>query len=644
MRAGKVQFVVKVSKLCNLRCRYCYEFKELGNRKRMTLENLESLYHHVAPWFAEQHPSTALEFVWHGGEPLLVPPEFYWRTFEAQKRIFAGRTAALRNVVQTNLTVLDDERVALLRDGFNGVGVSIDLFGGLRVDAGGRDSVRAALSNMDRLRNAKVDFGCITVLTRANLPSVAKIIRFYEKLRVDSVRILPLFDGPFEDQHEGYEITREEVLSGLEAVFEELVALDSGLRVEPIHRYIEQVLHYHTPNAPPSHYDKRAWEPIYIVDTDGDLYSYADDYVPESCHGNLFRTPIRDLLRSPGHLHTIEAGEQRMEAVCNACRFYGSCDGYPMAEEAGRSKKYLGKALECVVAKGMLRYIERRFMELGVIHPVTGAVVIPKPRRGLGVVDRLPLQEDVHVRFRHPELGAVMIIQDISALKQLQHLRQDFMAHVAHDLRTPLQSVLMQLDAIMLRAAGEAASVPISALQLIKRNSQRLDRLIRDLLDASRIDAHGIHLDRVPVSLPELASSIVSQVEGTLGTHSVLVTTTGEPPSVMADPLRVEQMLTNLLENAAKYSAENTPIGILIEPSGQGATVAVQDRGPGISPEEFPLIFDRYYQSKRARALRRGLGLGLYITKGLVEAHGGTIGVKSTPGAGCTFKIWLPAS
>ena len=242
------------------------------------------------------------------------------------------------------------------------------------------------------------------------------------------------------------------------------------------------------------------------------------------------------------------------------------------------------------------------------------------------------------------KLGAVVIFQDITALKQLQHLRQDFMALVAHDLRTPLQSVLMQIDALMQRAAGEAASVPVSTLQLMKRNGQRLDRLVRDLLDASQVDSQGIHLDLVPVRLPELAASIVSQVSGALGTHAVVVVVSGDPPPVLADPLRLEQVVTNLLENAAKYSDEGAPIRIVIEPSGRGAALCVEDRGPGISPEELPRLFDRYFQTQRARTKRRGLGLGLFITKGLVEAHGGTITAESVPGSGATFRVWLPAA
>ena len=259
-------------------------------------------------------------------------------------------------------------------------------------------------------------------------------------------------------------------------------------------------------------------------------------------------------------------------------------------------------------------------------------VVIERRRGGVGIpalVSAAPVRSESGVK-----LGAVVIFQDITALKQLQHLSRDFMALVAHDLRTPLQSVLLQLEALLRRAEGDAAHVPIPTLHAMKRSGEQLDRLVRDLLDASRIDGRGVTLDLATVGLPELASSIVSQIQGTLGTHVVTIEVTGNPPPVFADPRRVEQIMTNLLENASKYSDEGTPIRIIIAPLNGGATLSIQDQGPGISPEELPRLFDRYFQAQRARAKRRGLGLGLFITKGLVEAHGGTITVESIPGRG----------
>jgi signal transduction histidine kinase len=242
------------------------------------------------------------------------------------------------------------------------------------------------------------------------------------------------------------------------------------------------------------------------------------------------------------------------------------------------------------------------------------------------------------------KLGAVVIYQDITALKQLQHLSQEFIALVAHDMRTPLESVLLQLEVLLRSSQGAAAQVPTTALRAMKRSSQQLEHLVSDLLDASRIEARGVTLDLVRVGLPDLVSAVISQLEGVLGSRVVTLDIVGTPPPVAADPSRVEQILTNLLENGAKYSDPGAPIRITVAESENGATVAIQDNGPGIPPEDLPRLFDRYFQTQRARAKRKGLGLGLFITKGLVDAHGGRIAVESMPGSGCTFRVWFRAA
>ncbi|HEX9401289.1 MAG TPA: ATP-binding protein, partial [Anaeromyxobacter sp.] len=134
------------------------------------------------------------------------------------------------------------------------------------------------------------------------------------------------------------------------------------------------------------------------------------------------------------------------------------------------------------------------------------------------------------------------------------------------------------------------------------------------------------------------------QIQGTLGTHPVSVEVAGEPPLVSADPVRVEQIVTNLLENSSKYSADGAPIRLVVTAERDAVVLSIEDRGPGIAPEEIPHLFDRYFQTRRPRSAMRGLGLGLYITRGLVDAHGGTITVESTPGVGSVFRIRLPAA
>jgi signal transduction histidine kinase len=255
------------------------------------------------------------------------------------------------------------------------------------------------------------------------------------------------------------------------------------------------------------------------------------------------------------------------------------------------------------------------------------------------LISGAPVRSDSGAR-----LGAVLIYQDISTVKQLQHLTREFLLLVAHDMRTPLQAVLLQIEALLMRSQGGAAQVPASTLAAMKRSGQQLDRLVGDLLDASQVEAHGLALDLETVDLVEHVTSIVARIEGVLGTHPVAIDVLGDPPRVRADPRRLEQVLTNLLENASKYSREGGPIRIRVAAARGGTSVAVQDEGPGISSEELPRVFDRFFQAQRARAKRKGLGLGLFITKGIVDAHGGTISVESAPGAGSTFDVWLPAA
>lgn len=224
----------------------------------------------------------------------------------------------------------------------------------------------------------------------------------------------------------------------------------------------------------------------------------------------------------------------------------------------------------------------------------------------------------------------------------VERLREEFAAIVAHDLRNPIQALQMETDNFLRKAQGETATVPRSSLERMRRSFQRLTQMVEDLLDASRVEVKRLALDRARLSLPEVASELIGQIQPTLGNHAVELQIEGDPQTVMADRVRVHQIITNLLTNAAKYSPEGTPIQVTIRPTEGGTVVSVQDRGFGIPPEEMSRLFDRFYQAKRARAMKTGLGLGLYITKGLVDAHGGHIWVESKVGAGSTFYVWLP--
>ncbi|MGC4116669.1 MAG: HAMP domain-containing sensor histidine kinase [Myxococcales bacterium] len=222
-------------------------------------------------------------------------------------------------------------------------------------------------------------------------------------------------------------------------------------------------------------------------------------------------------------------------------------------------------------------------------------------------------------------------------------MREEFSAVVAHDLRSPLQAMTVPLDALLRQARSGQVRTSVATLERMRHAGARLEHLIRDLLDAARIESDRLRVDPRPVALPALAAALARQIAPTIASHPITVEVRGQPPPVRADPLRVEQVLTNLVENAAKYSKDGSPIALEIAQDGGGVAVSVADRGQGIAPEDLPRLFDRYYQTARARKQRSGLGLGLYIAKGVAEAHGGQLTVESRPEVGSTFRLWLPA-
>jgi len=265
-------------------------------------------------------------------------------------------------------------------------------------------------------------------------------------------------------------------------------------------------------------------------------------------------------------------------------------------------------------------------------------------RRDTSTAPKPALISAAPVQARGAVLGVVVVLQDITSRKELERLREDFAAMIAHDLRTPLQAVLLQVDVLIRQAAGAAATVPVATLHRMKANGRRLELLIRDLLDASRIDARQLVLQPQRTDLAVVVTSLVGQLQAALGPRQVRLEVEDALPHVEVDPLRFEQVLTNLIENAVKYSAEGEPIRVAVSARERGVEVSVEDRGPGIPPFELPHLFDRYYQTRRARAAGQGLGLGLFIARGLVEAHHGRIAVESTPGQGSAFRVWLPSA
>jgi signal transduction histidine kinase len=219
--------------------------------------------------------------------------------------------------------------------------------------------------------------------------------------------------------------------------------------------------------------------------------------------------------------------------------------------------------------------------------------------------------------------------------------RDEMLAMVAHDLRSPL-SLIQMASQLLLSDPALDAETTRKTIHLMQRAGGRMNRLIGDLLDARQIESGNF---RVEVR-PELPSAVVRDALDMLypiaASKGQRLDTEIEPdlPAVPLDGARIQQVISNLVGNAIKFSPAGSGITISAARRPGAIRISVADTGPGIPPDELPNIFDRYWQGKgRARG---GLGLGLAIAKAIVEAHGGSIGVSSAPGAGTTFHLDVP--
>ncbi len=251
------------------------------------------------------------------------------------------------------------------------------------------------------------------------------------------------------------------------------------------------------------------------------------------------------------------------------------------------------------------------------------------------------------VRQDATPVGRVYVYRDGTREMEAMRLKDEFMLLVSHELRTPLTVVLAGTDVVLRRLGREPAVTPETLHQLenVKEACQRERDMVEQLLDVSAMEAGKLALRPARVSLLDLLREELAARAEVLAEHRVESELPAEFPVVEADPRRVRQVVGNLLSNAAKYSPPGTRITLRLERRNGEAVISVGDEGPGIPPEEVPNLFSLFHRiTQPAGPWTEGLGLGLYISKRLVEAHGGRIWVESQVGKGSTFSLTLPLS
>ena len=355
-------FVVKITKFCNLRCKYCYEFPHLADKARMSLEEIKLMFLNIADYY-KYFPKKTLKFIWHGGEPLVISTQYYREIYDLQKQIFDAHNLFFENNLQTNLTILSDKHLALLKEKIiNGIGVSIDVFGDERVNVAGKPVQDIVLKNMQKLLDNHLSFGCITVLSQQTLPMVKEIYEFFDTLKISS-RFLPIYRTGYENQHDGNSVNSNEILQAFKTIFEQWLTSETATEVEPIEEFISYALNKYHKN-PIEVYDKSKSDFLFIVNTDGDIFNNGNVYDSNFLYGNIFSSSLGQILKSDGRKKAIEQANFRIDSVCKKCEFYGYCPGFYMAEATKEQLNWVDETLSCNVLQPLLAYMLNRFHDM----------------------------------------------------------------------------------------------------------------------------------------------------------------------------------------------------------------------------------------------------------------------------------------
>ena len=244
-------------------------------------------------------------------------------------------------------------------------------------------------------------------------------------------------------------------------------------------------------------------------------------------------------------------------------------------------------------------------------------------------------------------LGSVTVFHDITALKKIDQLKSDFVSMVAHEIKSPLNSILMQLNVVLDGLAGELTE---KQRQILQRNSDRiksLTTLSTELLDLSKIESGLINQDREKLDLVELLKGQVEFFRDKANSRSIHLTMkkTKTKIHIMGNRTNIEEVLSNLISNAIRYSPDGGEITVWVDEMSDCAKIVVSDTGLGIPEKELAHIFDRFFRVKNEKTRYiDGTGLGLAIVKSIVEAHHGTIEVESQVDKGTRFSVYFPKS
>jgi signal transduction histidine kinase len=278
-----------------------------------------------------------------------------------------------------------------------------------------------------------------------------------------------------------------------------------------------------------------------------------------------------------------------------------------------------------------------------------GTIMVANRESDIGTFDTEDLRLfEALTNHANVALENARLVQRLEAslveLTESNQMKDDFVATVSHELRTPLTAIQGSIKTLLQPDPAYDEETRRALLEAVDRQSERLRRLIEDLLVAARIESRRLHPVVAPVSLGGLVRQVVDAIGMRVDTHRLHVDVAAEPEPIRTDERRVEQIVSNLIDNALKYSPRESTITLRVDPAPGGAQISVADEGPGVPSELREKIFERFYQADQTSTRSvGGTGLGLWICRRLAEVIGGRVSVRASEGGGSVFTLWIPS-
>ncbi|HSY24460.1 MAG TPA: ATP-binding protein [Polyangiaceae bacterium] len=239
---------------------------------------------------------------------------------------------------------------------------------------------------------------------------------------------------------------------------------------------------------------------------------------------------------------------------------------------------------------------------------------------------------------------AIVVFRDVTNLRRAEEQRDEYLALISHDIRNPLSTALMFISMLKASLEKKGLGAEVGFAERAERNAMSINAMLAELTESTTLESQGLSSECVPHDLCVLVGDVVARLDDARARRITIETDDASPHVVLADVARLERVVANLLTNALKYSTDPAPVTVRVIRDGTMVELEVTDRGIGIEPESVDRLFERYYRTGAGKVQASGLGLGLYIARLIVEAHGGRIQVESEIGTGSTFRLSLPAA